>query len=140
MLPGVVLAIVAAVSAPQVPTDVIREQVERELALVRHLHRHVLAPCGAGQSASYPSSAPPTAAYATSSPTGCQTLRLSAGTSSSSAGMLRALECWTSMQAWPGWVAQVVESLDWSAPATCNLESVVWSPKSGVRSPKSGVR
>ena len=45
MLPGVVLAIVAAVStAPQVPADVIREQAERELALVRHLHRHVLEP------------------------------------------------------------------------------------------------
>ena len=28
--------------------------------------------------------------------------------------MMRALECWTSMQAWPGWVAQVVESLDWA--------------------------
>ncbi len=257
MLPGVVLAIVAAVStAPQVPTDIIREQAERELALVRHLHRHVLepsdglalaadrrdlqrrgpgapagaalssgasdvellgqltiltdlwharmigrtpfhrmppeqmariadaqraigalqsradpktrdtffadaqaeletlvrltsghadiseadidlaltiadqaaagrplstygmrpsgAPYGAGPSAASASSAPPTAAYATSSPTGCQTLRLSAGTSSSSAGMLRAVECWTSMQAWPGWVAQVVESLDWA--------------------------
>jgi hypothetical protein len=257
MLPGVVLAIVAAVSAvPQVPTDVIREQAERELALVRHLHRHVLepsdglalaadrrdlqrrgpgapagaplpagasdvellgqltvltdlwyarvigrtpfhlmppgqiagiadaqraigallsrtdpkardrflpdvqaeietlarlmsghadiseadidlaltiadqaaagqplstygirptgAPYGAGPPVTYSQSAPPTAAYATSSPTGCQTLRLSASTSASSAGMLRAVECWTSMQAWPGWVAQVVESLDWA--------------------------
>jgi hypothetical protein len=28
--------------------------------------------------------------------------------------MLRAVECWTSQQAWPGWVAQVVESLDWA--------------------------
>jgi hypothetical protein len=72
------------------------------------------APYGAGPPAAFPSSAPPTAAYATSSPTACQTLRLSAGTASSSAGMLRALECWTSMQAWPGWVAQVVESLDWA--------------------------
>ena len=257
MLPGVVLAIVAAVStAPQVPTDVIREQAERELALVRHLHRHVLepsdglalaadrrdlqrrgpgapagaavpadasdvqllgqltlltdlwyarvigrtpfhgmppgqiatlaeaqravgalqaradpktrdrflpdvqaeldtlvrltsshadiseadidlaltiadqaaagrplstygmrpsgAPFAAGPFAASPASAPPTAAYATSSPTACQALRLSAGTASSSAGMMRALECWTSMQAWPGWVAQVVESLDWA--------------------------
>jgi len=72
------------------------------------------APNGAGSSVVIPSSAPLTAAYATSSPTGCQTLRLSAGASSSSAGMLRAVECWTSMQAWPGWVAQVVESLDWA--------------------------
>ena len=72
------------------------------------------APYGAGPPAAFPSSAPPTAAYATSSPTACQTLRLSAGTSSSPAGMLRAVECWTSMQAWPGWVAQVVESLDWA--------------------------
>ena len=45
MLPGAVLAIVAVVStAAQVPVDVIREQAERELALVRHLHRHVLDP------------------------------------------------------------------------------------------------
>ncbi len=72
------------------------------------------APYGAGPSAAHPPSAPPTAADATSSPTACQMLRLSAGPSSSSAGMLRAVECWTSMQAWPGWVAQVVESLDWA--------------------------
>jgi len=257
MLQAVVLAIVAAVStAPQVPTDVIREQAERELALVRHLHRHVLEPSdglalaadrrdllrrgpgapagaalpagasdvellgqftvltdlwyarvigrtpfhlmpreqlsriadaqraigelqsrtdpkardrflpdvqaeletlvrltsshadiseadidlaltiadqaaagqplstygmrptgasyGAGPPAAYSPSAPPTAAYATSSPTACQTLRLSAVTSSSSAAMLRAMECWTSMQAWPGSVTQVFESLDWA--------------------------
>ena len=62
----------------------------------------------------YANYAPPTAASATSSPTGCQVLRLSAGSAASSAGMLRAVECWTSMQAWPGWVAQVVESLDWA--------------------------
>jgi hypothetical protein len=72
------------------------------------------APDGAGPPGAYSPSAPPTAAYATSSPTACQTLRLSASTSSSSAGMLRAVECWTSLQAWPGWVAQVVESLDWA--------------------------
>ncbi len=250
MLPAVVLAIASAVStAPQVPVDVIREQAERELALVRHLHRHVLdpsdglsvaadrrdlqrrgpgAPAGApratgtsdvdllgeltiltdlwyarviertpfnrmprerlariadaqraiaelqsradpkakdtflpevqselealvrltngqpglseadidlaltiadsaaaGQPLSTygmrptgaPTSALPgalSAASATASPTACQVLRLSAGTASSSAGMLRAMECWTSMQSWPGWVAQVVESLDWA--------------------------
>jgi hypothetical protein len=62
----------------------------------------------------YANYAPPTAASATSSPNGCQVLRLSAGTSSSSAGMLRAVECWTALQSWPGWVAQVVESLDWA--------------------------
>jgi hypothetical protein len=62
----------------------------------------------------YSNYAPPTAASATSSPNGCQVLRLSAGTSSSSAGMLRAVECWTALQSWPGWVAQVVESLDWA--------------------------
>jgi hypothetical protein len=72
------------------------------------------APYGAGPSAAYSPSAPPTAAYATASPSACQMLRLSAGTASSSAGMLRVVECWTSMQAWPGWVAQVVESLDWA--------------------------
>ena len=62
----------------------------------------------------YANYAPPTAAYATSSPNACQVLRQSAGTSSSSAGMLRAMECWSAMQSWPGWVAQVVESLDWA--------------------------
>lgn len=62
----------------------------------------------------YANYAPPTAASATSSPAACQVLRLSAGASSSSAGMLRAVECWTALQAWPGWVAQVVESLDWA--------------------------
>jgi hypothetical protein len=63
----------------------------------------------------YSNYAPPTAASATSSPSACQVLRLSAGTSASSAGMLRAVECWTSLQAWPGWMAEVAESLDWAA-------------------------
>src|SRR3954465_15972305 len=45
MLPAAVLAIVAAVSAAApVPVDVVREQAERELALVRHVHRHVVEP------------------------------------------------------------------------------------------------
>jgi hypothetical protein len=71
-------------------------------------------PSGSGPSETSPAPAPNTAASATSSPNACQMLRLSAGTASSSAGMLRAVECWTSLQAWPGWVAQVVESLDWA--------------------------
>jgi hypothetical protein len=241
MLPAAALAIVVVSTSPQVPVDVIREQAERELALVRHLHRHVLdpsdglslaadrrdlqrrgpgAPAGAPrttgtsevdllgeltiltdlwyarviertpfhqmprerlariadaqaaiaelQSRADPKARDPflpavhseldalvrltsgqpgvseadidlaltiadsaaagrplstygmrptdtlTAASATASPAACQVLRQSAGTASSSAGMLRAMDCWTSMQSWPGWVAQVVESLDWA--------------------------
>jgi hypothetical protein len=240
MFPAVALAIAVVSIAPQVPVDVVREQAERELALVRHIHRHVRhpsdglalaadrralqrrgpgAPAGAPLSAGtsdvdllgqltiltdlwyarvidrtpfqrmprerlarmdaartaiselqsrtdpkardtfladaeaelqtlvgltgghaditeadvdlalalvdsvergqLPTTGPhssgtPTAALATASPAGCQLLRESAGASSSSAGMLRVLECWTALQAWPGWVAQVVESLDWA--------------------------
>ncbi len=123
-LPDVQAELETIVRLPSSHADISEPDIDLALTIAdqaaagRPLSTYGMRPSGApysgGSSAASPASAAPTAAYATSSPTGCQTLRLSAGTSSSSAGMLRAVECWTSMQAWPGWVAQVVESLDWA--------------------------
>lgn len=65
----------------------------------------------------YPGSspAPPSAAAATATTSGCQVLRESAGASGSATSMMLAVECWRRLQAWPGWAAQTTEAIDWAA-------------------------
>lgn len=63
----------------------------------------------------YANYVPGSAAVATATTSACQLLRQSAGASGSVNDMLRAAECWTRLQAWPGWGAQSLEALDWAA-------------------------